>query len=158
MHITAPLFIATCCRLLRPANPSGLLINSLLVISQLARSTHAHYDALAGGVCLAWGAVLVCSGMGSSSCMELLAGTSSTAEWQAFLLPLSTLLCCACRSLTCSQPADPVDASAAAARRRQRAGTELQPAGQLVPAQVGRGKEHAACSGLTLCARACCKP
>lgn len=37
-------------RLLRPANPTGLLINSLLVISQLARSTHAHYDALAGGV------------------------------------------------------------------------------------------------------------
>ena len=35
-------------RLLRPANPNTLLINSLLVISQLARSTHAHYDALAG--------------------------------------------------------------------------------------------------------------
>lgn len=36
------------CRLLRPSNPNSLLINSLLVISQLARSTHAHYDALAG--------------------------------------------------------------------------------------------------------------
>ncbi|KAL4423876.1 hypothetical protein ABPG75_001177 [Micractinium tetrahymenae] len=34
-------------KLLRPSNPNSLLINSLLVISQLARSTHAHYDALA---------------------------------------------------------------------------------------------------------------
>lgn len=33
-------------KLLRPDNPSSLLINSLLIISQLARSTHAHYDAL----------------------------------------------------------------------------------------------------------------
>lgn len=44
------------CRLLRPGNPNSLLINSLLIISQLARSTHAHYDALAGerrGVALA---------------------------------------------------------------------------------------------------------
>lgn len=42
--------VSPSCRLLRPANPTGLLINSLLVISQLARSTHAHYDALAGAL------------------------------------------------------------------------------------------------------------
>ncbi|KAI3432453.1 hypothetical protein D9Q98_004003 [Chlorella vulgaris] len=34
-------------KLLQPGNHSALLINALLVISQLARSTHAHYDALA---------------------------------------------------------------------------------------------------------------
>jgi hypothetical protein len=35
-------------RLLQPSNPAPLLINALLVISQLARSSHTHYDALAG--------------------------------------------------------------------------------------------------------------
>lgn len=37
-----------CCRLLSPANPTQVLISGLLIISQLARSTDAHYDALAG--------------------------------------------------------------------------------------------------------------
>ena len=34
-------------RLLAPRNPTPVLISSLLVISQLARSTHAHHGAVA---------------------------------------------------------------------------------------------------------------
>ncbi len=35
-------------RLLNPTNPTPVLISALLIISQLARSTDAYYDALAG--------------------------------------------------------------------------------------------------------------
>lgn len=44
---SCPSVCSALCRLLAPRNPTPVLISSLLVISQLARSTHAHHGAVA---------------------------------------------------------------------------------------------------------------
>lgn len=125
---------AVLCRLLRPANPTSLLINSLLVISQLARSTHAHYDALAGK-CLQGGSACM---PGQCTCLALLDASNAT-------LLGGHLLCSTVRGLwhmlargPCSESVGALDAGAPAASRRQRACAQLQPAWQPLPAQVGR--------------------